>query len=138
MFSNAVLDSASPEVLKLASGTLLKTMTYSASEPVGARQIAHAKKVLTFPEAKTWEINAAISPFYDFLHLLKVVVDAEKRFDSERIKKAFDATRNYDGMIGRISFTPDNHCALTGDQMVMASLASGRDARSMSVFRERA
>ena len=138
MFSNAVLDSASPEVLKLASATLLKTMTYSASEPVGARQIAHAKKVLTFPEAKTWEINAAISPFYDFLHLLKVVVDAEKRFDSERIKKAFDATRNYDGMSGRISFTPDNHCALTGDQMVMASLASGRDARSMSVFRERA
>jgi len=138
MFSNAVLDSASPEILKYASGTLLKTMTFTASEPVGARQIAHAKKVLTFPEAKAWEINAAISPFYDFLHLLKLVVNEEKRFDSERIKKAFDSTLNYDGMIGRISFTPENHSALTGDQMVMATLSSGRDPRSMNVFRERA
>lgn len=138
MFSNVVLENASPEVLKLASGTLLKTMTYSASDPVAARQIAHAKKVLTYPEAKTWEINAAISPFYDFLHMLRTVVNAEKRFDTERIKKAFDSTKNYDGMIGRISFTAENHCALTGDQMVMATLASGHDARSMGVFRERA
>ncbi len=138
MFSNTVLDNAAPEVLKFASGTLLKTMTYSATEPVGARQVAHAKKVITFPEAKTWEINAAISPFYDFLHLLKKVVEAEKKFDTERVKAAFDAVKGYDAMIGRISFTPDNHCALTGDQMVMATLASGRDPRSMGVFRERA
>ncbi len=138
MFSNTVLDNAAPEVLKLASATLLKTMTYSATEPVGARQVAHAKKVVTFPEAKTWEINAAISPFYDFLHLLKKVVDAEKKFDTERVKAAFDAVKGYDGMIGRIAFTPDNHCALTGDQMVMATLSSGRDPRSMGVFRERA
>lgn len=138
MFSNTVLDSAAPEVLRQASGTLLKTMTYSATEPVGARQVAHAKKVLAFPEAKAWEINAAISPFYDFLHLLKRVVEAEKKFDTERVRQAFDAVKGYDGMIGRISFTPDNHCALTGDQMVMATLVSGRDPRSMGVFRERA
>ncbi len=138
MFSNAVLDSAPPEVLKLASGTLLKTMTYTDKEPVGARQLAHAKKVLTYPEAKAWEINAAISPFYDFLHLLKVVIEAEKRYDTERVKQAFDSVKNYNGMIGRISFTPENHCALTGDQMVMATLASGSDPRAMHVFRERA
>jgi branched-chain amino acid transport system substrate-binding protein len=138
MFSNVVLENSDPEVLKNASGTLLKVFTYSATEQVGARQVAHAKKVLTFPESKQWEINAAISPFYDFLHLLKTVVDAEKRFDTERIKAAFDSVRDYDGMIGRISFTPDNHCALTGDQMVMATLVSGKDPRSMHVFRERA
>ena len=96
MFSNTVLDNAAPEVLKLASATLLKTMTYSATEPAGPRQVAHAKKVLTYPEAKTWQINAAISPF----------------------------------------FSPDNHCALTGEQMVMATLSSGRDPRSLGVFRE--
>jgi hypothetical protein len=67
-----------------------------------------------------------------------VVVESEKRFDTERIKKAFDSTRNYAGMIGNISFTPENHCALTGDQMVMATLLSGKDPRSMGVFRERA
>ncbi len=138
LFSNTVLDNTDPEVLKNAYGTLIKTMTYSASEAPGARQIAYAKRVVTFPESKFWEINAAISPFYDYLHLLKQVVESEKRFDVERIKKAFDATRNYPGMIGNISFTPENHCALTGDQMVMATLLSGKDPKSMHVFRERA
>jgi branched-chain amino acid transport system substrate-binding protein len=138
LFSNTVLDNTDPEVLKNAYGTLIKTMTYSATEAPGARQVAYAKRVVTFPEAKFWEINAAISPFYDYLHLLKQVVESEKRFDTERIKKAFDATRNYDGMIGSISFSPENHCALTGDQMVMATLLSGKDPRSMHVFRERA
>ena len=138
MFSNTVLDSTDPEVLKNASGTLIKTMTYSATEAPGPRQVAYAKRVVTFPESKSWEINAAISPFYDYLHLLKQVVESEKRFDTERIKKAFDATKNYDGMIGTIAFTPENHCALTGDQMVMATLLSGKDPRSMHVFRERA
>jgi ABC-type branched-subunit amino acid transport system substrate-binding protein len=138
LFSNTVLDNTDPEVLKNAYGTLIKTMTYSATEAPGARQVAYAKRVVTFPESKFWEINAAISPFYDYLHLLKQVVDAEKRFDAERIKKAFDATRDYPGMIGSISFTPENHCALTGDQMVMATLVSGKDPKAMHVFRERA
>ena len=138
MFSNTVLDNTDPEVLKNAYGTLIKNFTFSATESPGARQVAHAKRVVTFPEAKFWEINAAISPFYDYLHLLKQVVESEKRFDTERIKKAFDATKNYDGLIGSISFTPENHCALTGDQMVMATLLSGKDPRSMNVFRERA
>ena len=138
LFSNTVLENTDPEVLKNAYGTLIKTMTYSATESPGPRQVAYAKRVVTFPEAKFWEINAAISPFYDYLHLLKQVVETEKRFDTERIKKAFDATRNYDGMIGSISFSPENHCALTGDQMVMATLLSGKDPRSMHVFRERA
>lgn len=138
VYSNAVLDSAAPEVLKNCFGTMIHSMTYSATEAVGARQLAHAKKVLTFPEAKAWEINAAISPFYDYLHLLKLVVETEKRFDTERIKKAFDAVKNYSGMIGNISFTPENHCALDASQVVMASVASGKDPRSMSCFRERA
>lgn len=138
LFSNTVLEQTDPEVLKNAYGTLIKTMTYTDTEAPGQRQVAYAKRVVTFPESKFWEINAAISPFYDYLHLLKQVVDTEKRFDAERIKKAFDATRNYDGMIGKISFSPENHCALTGDQMVMATLLSGKDDRSMHVFRERA
>ena len=138
LFSNTVLENTDPEVLKNAYGTLIKTMTYGAGEVPGERQVAYAKRVVTFPESRQWEINAAISPFYDYLHLLTKVVNEEKRFDSERIKKAFDTVKNYPGMIGSISFTPENHCALTGDQMVMATLLSGKDPKAMHVFRERA
>lgn len=138
MYSNTVSASADPEVLKNAYATLLRTMTYSATEPPAPRQLAYARKVLTYPEAKTWEINAAISPFYDFLHMVKRVVDAEKRYDSELIKKAFDATKNYPGMIGNISFSPENHCAVTADQLAMVKVASVRDPQSLGVFRERA
>jgi ABC-type branched-subunit amino acid transport system substrate-binding protein len=138
LFSNTVLENTDPEVLKNAYGTLIRTMTYTATEPPGARQVAHAKRVVTFPESKQWEINAAISPFYDYLHLLKQVVETEKRFDTERIKQAFDAVKGYSGMIGTIAFSPENHCALTGDQMVMCTLLSGKDPKAMHVFRERA
>ena len=99
--------------------------------------MAYAKRVVTFPEAKFWEINAAISPFYDYLHLLKQVVETEKRFDSDASRRP-RRDEEYPGMIGSISFSPENHCALTGDQMVMATLLSGKDPRSMHVFRERA
>ena len=138
MYSNAVMDGADPEVLKNAYATLIRSMTYSGKEQPAARQLAYVKKVLTYPEAKTWEINAAISPFYDFLHMLKLVVDSDKRYDGERVKKAFDATRNYAGMIGNISFSPENHCALDAEQVVLVSVASVRDPRSLGVFRERA
>jgi len=138
MYSNAVIDGADPEVLKNAYATLIRSMTYSGKEQPAARQLAYVKKVLTYPEAKTWEINAAISPFYDFLHMLKLVVDSDKRYDGERVKKAFDATRNYAGMIGNISFSPENHCALDAEQVVLVSVASVRDPRSLGVFRERA
>ena len=41
-------------------------------------------------------------------------------------------------MIGSIGFTPENHCALDAEQMVMVSLLSGKDPKSMGVFRQRA
>lgn len=137
MFSIAVLENADPEVLKNASATLIRTFTYSATEPPAARQVAHAKKVLAYAESKTWEINAATSVFYDFLHLLRQVVNDEKRFDTERIKKAFDATKNYPGMNGNIAFTPENHCAIDPDEVVMVSILSGKDPKAMRIFRER-
>ena len=57
----------------------------------------------------------------------------------QRCAASMESIQNfYDAMIGRISFSPDNHCALTGDQRVMATLSSGRDPRSLGVFRERA
>ena len=136
LYSNVVLETTDPEVLKNAFGTLITTMTFTATESPGARQQAYAKRIVTFPETKTWEIPAAITPFYDFMHMLTMVVNAEKKFDADLIKKAFDATKNYDGMIGRISFTPQNHCALDGDQMVMVTLLSGKSPKAMGCFRE--
>jgi branched-chain amino acid transport system substrate-binding protein len=138
MYSNAVVNGADPEVLKNAYATLLRTMTYSAKEPPAQRQVAYARKILTYPEAKTWEINAAISPFYDFLHLFKQIVETEKKTDGETIKRALEAVRNYNGMIGSIAFSESNHCAVTADQLAMVKVASVKDPVSMGVFRERA
>jgi len=78
------------------------------------------------------------TPAGDKVGTLKLVVDGDKRYDGERVKKAFDATRNYAGMIGNISFSPENHCALDAEQVVLVSVASVRDPRSLGVFRERA
>jgi hypothetical protein len=114
-----------------------RTFTYKGNEPPAARQVAYAKKLAADPDTKTGPLNAASCSFYDFLHLLKVVADDQKGFDSERLKKGFDSIRNYAGMIGPVSFTPENHCALNADAIAMVSIASGKDPRSMGFFRER-
>jgi len=88
--------------------------------------VAYTKKLSAFPETKSSLLNAGSCSFYDFLHLLKLVADDQKGFDAERIKKAFDSTKNYSGMIGPISFTPQNHCALDAEALVMVTIASAR------------
>ena len=83
------------------------------------------------------ETTVTMSPYYDFLHLLKTVIEGEKSFDSDKIKRALDNVRNYPGLLGPISFTPTNHTGIGPDQIAMGSLSSARDARAMAVFRER-
>ena len=102
------------------------------------RQQAFAEKLAQYPEARPVMVNAAFSPHYDFLHLIAQVMNAEKTDDVDRIKAALDAVKGYDGMLGKISFSPENHCAISADEMVMAAVASGLDPKAQGVFRARA
>jgi ABC-type branched-subunit amino acid transport system substrate-binding protein len=64
------------------------------------------------------------------------VIEAEKSVEPDKIKRALDNVKGYQGLLGTINFTPENHTAIGIDDIALASVASGKDPKSMGVFRE--
>jgi hypothetical protein len=48
-----------------------------------------------------------------------------------------ETLKDYPGMSGTLSLSPENHCSLHADSMAWCKLASARDPRAMGAFRER-
>jgi ABC-type branched-subunit amino acid transport system substrate-binding protein len=138
LFADSLLDLVPAEALQNAAGTYYKTLTWSDKEDIGIRQMDFAKKANAFPETREAGVNVAASPFYDFLHMLRAAIEAEKSFDPEKVKRAMDATKEYNGLLGTLNFTATKHAAISIEDMTMATLLSGRDAKAMAVFRKRA
>ena len=138
LFLPALFDLVPAESVKNVFATYYRNFTWTDTEQPGARQIAFAKKLAEYPEAKGFEVNVAASPYYDFVKLLKTVIEAEKSFDGEVIKRALDHVSGYAGLVGNISFTPENHSGISIKDVVLASVASGQDARAMGCMRARA
>lgn len=138
LFLPALFELVSPDAVKNVYGTYYKTFTWTDKEQPGPRQLALANKLLAIPNIRGHEVNVAASPYYDFIYLLKNVIEDTKSFDVEVIKKALDQTRDYQGMLGNISFTPDNHCGISLADVTLASVSSGVDKRAMGCMRERA
>jgi hypothetical protein len=53
------------------------------------------------------------------------------------LKKGFDSLKNYRGISGTLTITPENHCAIPDEAVTLVKIASARDPRSMTFFRER-
>ncbi len=138
LFLESLTELVPAEALKNASATHYKALTWSDKETPGPRQVAFARKLATFPEVKGSETAVTMSPYYDFLHLLKTVIEDVKSFDPDKVKQAMDNVKNYPGLLGPISFTPTNHTGIGPDEIVMGTLSSVKDSRAMGVFRERA
>ena len=138
LFLESLLGLVPPEALTNVYATWYKSLTWSDTDSPGERQIAYAKKIASYPDAKGSEINAAGSPFYDFLHLLKMAVEQAKSFDTDRVKAVIDSTKGYKGMLGTLNFSAEKHSGIGVEDMVMASISSARDPKAMSIFRARA
>ena len=88
LMGDVLLDILPPKVLANVYAAYLRAFTYTDAEPPGARQLAYVKKILTYPELKGQEPNSAVSPFYDFLYVLKHVVEEQRSFDPARSRRA--------------------------------------------------
>jgi ABC-type branched-subunit amino acid transport system substrate-binding protein len=138
LFLDALFDLVPAEALTNVYGTMYRSLMWTDTTSPGPRQVAFAKKVATFPEGKGSGVPVANSPYYDFLHVLKMVIDGEKTFEPEKIKRALDSVKGYQGLLGTMNFTPENHTAIGIDDIALASVASGKDPKSLGVFREMA
>jgi ABC-type branched-subunit amino acid transport system substrate-binding protein len=136
LFLDALFDLVPAEALTHVYGTMYRSLMWTDTTSPGPRQVAFAKKVNAFPDGKGSGVPIANSPYYDFLHVLKTVIEAEKSFEPEKIKRALDNVKGYQGLLGTINFTPENHTAIGIDDIALASVASGKDPKSMGVFRE--
>jgi ABC-type branched-subunit amino acid transport system substrate-binding protein len=138
LFLDKIFDLVPVEAIQNVYATYYKTLTWTAGASPGARQVEYAKKIAKYPEAKGFESNVAAAPFYDFLHLLKKVIEDEKTFDTAVIKRALDSVKGYKSMLGTVNLSPTNHSAISIEDMTMATITSGKDPKSLGPFRERA
>lgn len=139
LFLDALFDLVPAEALTHVYGTMYRSLMWTDTTYPGARQVAFAKKVASYyPEGKGSGVPVANSPYYDFLHVLKMVIESEKSFEPEKVKRALDNVKGYQGLLGTINFTPENHTAIGIDDIALASVSSGKDPKSMGVFREMA
>jgi len=136
--SDTLFEMAPDKVFENAVATSYATLTWTENEPIGRRQMAYLEKIRAKPGMTGREPIAMMAPFYDFLHAIKLVADERKSLDSDALKAGLDALINYDGMLGRLSFSPTNHSGLSADNIALAKLLSARDARAHGAFRERA
>jgi hypothetical protein len=113
-------------------------LTFTATEAPGEHQQQVAAKIRGYAEAKGLEVVVADSPYYDFLHVLKHVIEGEKSFEPALIKRALDNLRGYKGMLGTLNFTATTHTGIALEDVALASVLSGRDPRAQGCFRERA
>jgi branched-chain amino acid transport system substrate-binding protein len=136
--SDTLFEMAPDKVFENAVATSYATLTWTENEPIGKRQMAYLEKIRTKPGMAGREAIAMMAPFYDFLHAIKLVAEDQKSLDSDALKSGLDALVNYDGMLGRSSFSAANHSGLSADNIALAKLLSARDARAYGAFRERA
>ncbi len=138
LFQDAIFDLVPAEALQNVYGTHYRTLTFTATEAPGPLQQELARKIRLHPEAKGLEVVVADSPYYDFLHVLKHVIEDAKSFEPGAIKRGLDNLRGYKGMLGTLNFSESNHTGIALEDVALASVASGRDQRAHGCFRERA
>ena len=124
------------DALKHVYSIHFKTLSFSASANPGPQAQGFAKKLQAHPEAEDSAAAAAAAPYYDFLHMLAKTIESEKSFDPAVIRRAFNATAGYDGLLGTYSFTPAKHSGLPIKALCMVSILSLKDPRSQWCFRE--
>jgi len=136
LLTTSLVNLAPAEALKKVYSIHFKTLSFGATQSPSPLAQTFAKKLKAHPEVEETAAVAAAAPFYDFLHLLAKTMEAEKSFDSAVIRKAFNATSGYEGLLGTYSFTPIKHSGLSIDALCMVSVLSLKDPRADWCFRE--
>lgn len=135
VLDHVTTENADPEVLERTVAPYYINLTWKGDEQMPEKQVAFAKAM----EASGTKPSPiiAVAPWYDFLMMIQQAAQDAGTVDSEKLKAAMDSFKAYDGLLGPITFTPDNHIGIGKDAMVMVKASSHADARAMGVFRER-
>ena len=135
VLDHVTMENADPEVLERTVAPYYVNLTWKGDQTMPAEQIAFAE-AMAASGIKPSPIGA-VAPWYDFLKMIRQAAEDAGSLDSEKLKAAMDSFKDYNGLLGPITFTPDNHVGIGRDAMVMVKASSHGDPRAMGVFRER-
>jgi branched-chain amino acid transport system substrate-binding protein len=100
--------------------TAYKNLTWTSSRPVSDRVANVLQKVASQPNFPPSAVNPSFQgPFYDWLYLLKTAIESANSFDPGKVRDALNSIHNYDGLLGKISFSGSNHLAFADDQLTV-------------------
>jgi branched-chain amino acid transport system substrate-binding protein len=137
IFNEGLFDLVPPDGLANVYGAFYRNFTYTDTEPAKLRNVAYAKKLAQIPEAAKLQSFIASNANYDFMYLLKTAIESEKSLDTTVIKSALDRLQNYEGLLGRFTFTPEKHSGLDPRDITIASVSSAHDPRTIGCLRLR-
>lgn len=90
-----------------------KSLCWQPGKPLDARRKAYAQKLAATPGIDAGgKYTVLQNPFYDFLYMLKHSVESAKSYDFDKVKKEFENIKNYDGILGKISFSSSSHLGI--------------------------
>jgi branched-chain amino acid transport system substrate-binding protein len=99
-----------------------QNFVWSPGKPVSTRVSDFCKKIVADPGVPVPARYSAINaPFYDYLYILKQSIEAAKSFDYAKVKTEMEHVTNFDGIIGKLSFTPTDHHGVQDSQMTGGS-----------------
>jgi branched-chain amino acid transport system substrate-binding protein len=111
-----------------AEGLLLPAGKISASDklPDSDPQKAH---LVTYAKAYEERFKSPVSTFgghgYDSLHLVVDAINAAGSDKPQAIRDALEKTKDFPGVGGIFSFTPEDHAGLGPDAFIMLGIANG-------------
>lgn len=138
LFFGTLFDLVPARALENVYGTTYRTMSWSDDQDADQRHIDYAKAISAEKGAKGFEPSVAAGPFYDFLFLVKQAAESAGSLDSTKVKAELDKITDFDGMLGTMSFTADDHSGLGPEALTLASALSGQEKRAYGALRKRA
>lgn len=137
LFGESIFDLVPDQAIENVYGTYVKNFTWSDTEEPTDRAKEFAAKLAEYPAAEGFEPPIVSAPFYDFVHILKEVIEDIDSEDPADVQEALNELEDYDGLLGKISFTEDNHAGLDPEAVALASVASAKDPKAQGAFRLR-
>jgi branched-chain amino acid transport system substrate-binding protein len=94
-----------------------KSFLWSPGKKFPARMQAYLDKINADPNSGTNKYSTANAPFYDWLYVLKHVIEQAKSFDPDKVKTQLENLKDFQGLIGKFTFTKQSHLGIVPDDI---------------------
>lgn len=89
-----------------------KNFMWSPGRRFPAKMLDYLQKINTNPDSGTNKYSTANSPWYDWVYILKHVIEQARTFDVDRVRRELENLKDFQGLIGKFTFTKQSHLGI--------------------------